>query len=194
MLARKLAILALVAAPAALAAQGRGMGGMGGRRGGGREGMSSGGSRVAPKFPVAKDLEKLNPAALLIDKRKKLSLSDSQIALLKALELKIYERNGDLMAQYDSVRKEYRPPSSSSGDDKGQAESMAQVKLMTSLLDQLVDRRRTDVQESLTLVTDEHKKTAAELLDKQDKEFLEQIPSGTGRPSSDGRKGRPGDR
>jgi hypothetical protein len=194
MLARRLVILAVVLAPAVLAAQGRGMGGMGGRRGGSRGGMGSGGSRAAPKFPVAKDLEKLNPAALLIDKRKKLSLSDSQVASLKTLELKIYERNGDLMAQYDSVRKEYRPASGASADDKGQAEAIAQVKLMSSILDQLVERRHADVQESLALVPEEHKKTAAELLDKQDKDFLELIPSGGGAPSGEGRRGRPGDR
>ena len=193
----KLAALVLIAAPTVLLAQ-RGMGGMGGggRRNGGMGG-NNGGNRSAPKFPVAKDLEKLNPAALLVDKRKKLSLTDSQVAPLKTLELKIYERNGALLAQYDSVRKDYRPPSgqaTTAADDKAQADAIAQMRMMRSILDQLIDRRRADVQEALSLVPEEQKKKAAEFLDKQDKEFLEQIPSSSAVPGGDGqaRRGRSG--
>jgi hypothetical protein len=195
----RLAVLALAAVPAIVQAQrGMGGGGMGGgRRGGGRGGMGGEGSRAAPKFPVAKDLEKLNPAALLVDKHKKLSLTDSQVASLKSLELKIYERNGTLMARYDSLRKEYRPPSgqpSTAADDKAQADAMVQMRMMRGILDSLIERRRTDVQESLGLVPEEHKRQAAEFLDKQDKEFLEQIPSISAVGGGDGRRGRPGGR
>ncbi|HVT37548.1 MAG TPA: hypothetical protein VHE78_00760 [Gemmatimonadaceae bacterium] len=98
------------------------------------------------------------------------------------------------MARYDSVRKEYRPPSNPWAGLNGQTETVAQVRLMASILDTLVERRRTDAQASLALVPDEHKKTAPELVDKQDQDFLEQIPSGVSRPSGDGRRGRPGDR
>ena len=196
----KLAVLLLAAAPTGLLAQ-RGMGGMGGggRRNGGMGGRggNNGGNRSAPKFPVAKDLEKLNPAALLIDKRKKLSLADSQVAPLKTLELRIYERNGALLSQYDSVRKDYRPPSGqtvTAADDKAQADAIAQMRLMRSILDQLIDRRRIDVQETLSLVPEEQKRKAAEFLDNQDKDFLEQIPSSSAVPGGDGqgRRGRPG--
>ena len=193
----KLAALVLIAAPTVLLAQ-RGMGGMGGggRRNGGMGG-NNGGNRSAPKFPVAKDLEKLNPAALLVDKRKKLSLTDSQVAPLKTLELRIYERNGALLSQYDSVRKDYRAPSGqavTAADDKAQADAIAQMRMMRSILDQLIDRRRTDVQEALSLMPEEQKRKAAEFLDKQDKEFLEQIPSSSAVPGGDGqgRRGRSG--
>jgi hypothetical protein len=196
----RIAVLALAAVPAIVQAQrgmGGGMGGMGGnRRGAGRGGMGGEGSRAAPKFPVAKDLEKLNPAALLVDKHKKLSLSDSQVAPLKSLELTIYERNGTLMARYDSLRKEYKPPSgqpSTAADDKAQADAMVQMRMMRGILDSLIERRRVDVQESLGLIPDDHKRQAAELLDKQDKEFLEQIPSSSAMGGGGGgRRGRPG--
>ncbi len=67
--------------PMAASAQG-GMGGGGmGRGGGGRRG--SGGAQQSdntpPKFPSAADLQKFNPAALLVDKKKKLGLPDSTV-------------------------------------------------------------------------------------------------------------------
>jgi hypothetical protein len=197
----RIAVLALAAVPAVVQAQrgmgGGGMGGMGGSRRGGRGGMGGEGSRAAPKFPVAKDLEKLNPAALLVDKHRKLSLNDSLVATLKSLELKIYERNGTLLARYDSVRKDYKPPSgtpSTAADDKAQADAMVQMRMMRGILDSLIERRRVDVQESLGLVPEDHKRQAAEFLDKQDKEFLEQIPSSGAMGGGGGgrRGGRPG--
>src|ERR1039457_2079215 len=136
----------------ALAQRGGGMGGMGGgRRGGGRGG--EGGAREAepPKFPEAKDLQKFNPASLLIDKKKKLSLADSQVAALKALESKIYERNAALLVQYDSLRSAYRPPARdanatpSPGADSARTASLTQMRFMRSLLDSLSERRRLDV-------------------------------------------------
>jgi hypothetical protein len=194
-LAHGLALLSLMVGPSIGHAQ-RGMGGMGGMgRRGGMGGGNGGGSRAAPKFPVAKDLEKLNPAALLVDKHKKLSLVDSQVASLKALELRIYERNGGLLAQYDSVRKEYKPPAgqaTTAADDKARNDAAEQARLMRSILEQLIDRRRTDVQESLSLVPEDQKKKAAEFLDKQDKDFLEQIPSISTIPGGDSRRGRSG--
>jgi hypothetical protein len=62
--------------------------------------------------PSVGQLEDLNPAAMLVDKRKRISLADSQVAQLKAIEKKIRERNAPVLAEYDSVRKEMRFPSS----------------------------------------------------------------------------------
>jgi hypothetical protein len=80
------------------------------RRGGGSSGEEGRSARPA-KPPTAGQLEDLNPARLLIDKRKKLSLADSQVTQLKALDKKIGERNAAIYAEYDSVRKEIRFPS-----------------------------------------------------------------------------------
>ena len=184
-------IAAALLLPAIAAAQGRG--GMGGGRGGRG---SMGASRSAPSFPSAKDLEKLNPAALLVDKHKKLSLADSQVAALRTVERNIFERNADLLSRYDSVRRDYKPPSAearTAADDKAQSVSMTQMRAMQDILEQLIERRRVDVGEALGVVPEARRKQAGELLDKQDQEFLESIPSSRAVPGGGGgRRGRPG--
>jgi hypothetical protein len=62
--------------------------------------------------PTMGQLEDLNPAAMLVDKRKRITLADSQVAQLKAIEKTIRDRNAPILAEYDSVRKEMRFPSS----------------------------------------------------------------------------------
>ena len=191
MRARTFLILFLALLPSLSLAQ-RG-GGMGGRRGGGRTGGDRGMSREAPKFPEAKDLQKFNPASLLIDKRKKLSLADSQLAALRSLEVWINERNAPLLVRYDSVRRDYRPPSATNRDaapgaDSTRGAAMAEMRFMRSLLDSLVERRRADVSETLALIPDEKQKVkAAGVIDEQDKQFADALPRvfspvGGGRP------------
>jgi hypothetical protein len=62
--------------------------------------------------PTVGQLEDLNPAAMLVDKRKRVTLADSQVTQLKAIEKAIRDRNAPILAEYDSVRKEMRFPSS----------------------------------------------------------------------------------
>ncbi len=83
-----------------------------GKSGGGAAGgdMSTNSGGPAPKPPTAHELTDMNPAALLLDKKKKLSLADSQVAQLKVIQKKINERNAQLMSQYDSVRRLAVPP------------------------------------------------------------------------------------
>ncbi|MHB1310416.1 MAG: hypothetical protein ACYC3L_00270 [Gemmatimonadaceae bacterium] len=208
---RSVVVLALCGLPVALAAQG-GMGGMGGGRrggmgggmGGGRGGMGGrpgAGTRAAPKFPTAKSLEELNPAALLVDKHKKLKLADSTVAALEALKQRIFERNADLMATYDSLQRAYRPPSLSPREAQGAApdttrrEAFVEMQQLRRTLDQLSQRRKTDMQESLALVPDDRKEEAAKLLDKQDGKFTGLMPvmptRGAAGPDADGRRRRP---
>jgi hypothetical protein len=189
--------------PSIALAQRGGMGGMGGM-GGGRRGGGMGGERGArgaepPKFPEAKDLQNFNPASLIIDKKKKLSLADSQVAALKGLETKIYERNAALLVRYDSLRSAYRPPSRDASRDapapsadSTRMVAMTQMRGMRTLLDSLAERRRVDVHETLDLIADEKtKKKAAEFVDDQDKKFndlIPQLPAGSG---GSGRRGKP---
>jgi hypothetical protein len=62
--------------------------------------------------PTMGQLEDLNPASVLVDKRKRITLADSQVTQLKAIEKKIRDRNAPILAEYDSVRKEMRFPTS----------------------------------------------------------------------------------
>ena len=79
----------LAAAPIAVHAQG-GMGGMGGGMGGGRRGGGmggqgmGGGSRRTPVAMVKENLEKNDPIAFLLDRKKPLTLTDAQKDSLKA--------------------------------------------------------------------------------------------------------------
>jgi hypothetical protein len=200
---------------------GMGGGGMGGgRRGGGMGGGGMGGGRDGGmgrntrqpdvKFPSAKTLEKYNPASLLLDKHKKLSLADSQQARLTGLRLQIFERNAPLLASYDSLQRDFKPPtfdprSAEGGQpavDSTRRAAGRQMFQLRQLVDSLQDRRRADVQEVLrALADDTQRKKAAEFLDKQDIEFSKEFPAppmqrgdrepgGEGGPGGGGRGGR----
>jgi hypothetical protein len=212
-----------------------GMGGMGGgRRGGagGMGGMGGGMERVGRaqnmKFPSAKALQDYNPASLLLEKHKKLKLTDAQQEQMKALRLMIFERNATLLARYDSMQREYKPPqldggalgggsgggfgggvggrggarggTRGQGGEGGQAQdpvadstrrsAMREMMQLRQLADSLEDRRRTDVREVLSSLSDDaQKKKAAEFLDKQDIEFAKEFPAP---PQQRGQRG-PGD-
>jgi len=142
----------------------------------------------AKNMPSSRDLVRMNPAALLIDKRKKLALPDSVVKQLKAVQKKIDDRNDPLMAQYDSIHKWTMPlASSSSGSamspgfsdaDKSRAaptpSAAEQAKMQSSMRDlrNLVadfrERRKTDVADALALVPDAQKQAATDLLTQQD--------------------------
>jgi hypothetical protein len=158
--------------------------GRGGRGGGDGKADKYAPTNDLPTYPSAVELQKFNPVALLIDQRSKTSLSDSQIAALRPLQSKIYERNGDLIARYDSVQRIYKPlnanDASSLKGDSTRTRTLQQSLVMNAVFDTLMTRRETDDSEALALITDEkQKKKAAELLDKQDANFAKLMPSGT---------------
>lgn len=163
-----------------------GMGGMGRRGGGGGMRGERGGNMADPmKYPSASDLQKFNPAQLLADEKKALKLTGAQVDTLKALRERIYERNSDLMARYDSLQRAYKPPQfdrsrdRSEGPDSAMQASMAQGQQLRSLVDSLNTRRVLDVSDALGLMSDDHQRQhAAELLQKQDKDLLDKLPRG----------------
>lgn len=177
----------------------RGMGGMGGmgRRGGNRGGRM-GAADAEVNYPSAGDLQKFNPAQLMIDKHKKLSLADSQVSALTALRTKIYGRNADVLARYDSVRKDFHPPKpkdrsrtgSTPETDSVRVASLNQMRTLQQMLDTLATRRTTDVGDVLAYLTDEAQhKTAVELLNDQDRDFTDKLPRAQGMGRG-GRRGR----
>lgn len=182
--------LTVIAIPAS-AQRGIGGGGMGGMGGMGRGGRRNGGGEMGRnaeaniEFPTAKDLEKFNPAALVIDKRKKLSLADSQVTALTAIRSKIYERNASILAQYDSLRRDFKPPRSQDRDrtgstpetDSARVASLRQMQTLRSLLDSVTARRTTDVGEVLNYISDPNQhRTAVDLLNDQDRDFTDKMP------------------
>lgn len=142
----------------------------------------------ARSMPSSRDLVRMNPAAVLVDKRKKLALPDSVVKQLKAVQKTIDERNAAMMAQYDSIHKWTMPlASSSSGSamspgfsdaDKSRASSAPspaeEAKMQSSMRDlrRLVadyrERRKADVTDALAVIPDAQKAAATDLLTQQD--------------------------
>jgi len=147
---------------------------------------ASGGSA---KTPSSRDLSDLNPASLLIDKKKKASLADSTVAQLKAVEKKINERNAAFFASYDSTRKWTMPlasgsaassrPGFSPGDaalststsSTGEQQKMqASMRDLKAMMADFRERHNADVSDALGVVPDAQKKAATDLLDGQNKD------------------------
>ena len=140
------------------------------------------------RSPTSHDLADLNPAALLINKRKKIPLADSTVAQLKAVEKRINERNAQFFSTYDSVRKWTMPIGDNAttlgfglrggvADSKLMAPAVSpaeQAKMQSSMRDlralmgDLRERRKPDVTDALGVVPDAQKKAAADLLAQQD--------------------------
>ncbi|MFI5231958.1 MAG: hypothetical protein ACHQSE_05530 [Gemmatimonadales bacterium] len=188
----RLAIVALlVAALPSLALAQRGRAGGGGRDD--PKGDKYAPTNDLPKYPGAVELQKFNPVVLLIDQRKKVALTDSQVAILRPLQTRIYERNGDLVARYDSVQRLYNPlnanDASSLKGDSTRTRALQQTIVMNAVFDTLMTRRETDDRDALALIGDEkQKKKAAEILDKQDESFAKLMPSGAIRRAGSGRR------
>lgn len=173
MLSRSIVALALlVVLPANAFAQ----------RGGGSKAASAPKPIPTPsvRYPTVRDIEDHNPASLLVDKRKKLSLGDSTVTQLKALEKAIKERNALTLSMYDSVRRKIS--GSFAQDDTNatlglQMENQRNKAGLRNLFGELSDRRRKDAQDALALVPESSKKPAADLLKDQEEEFDRLMPS-----------------
>ncbi|GDX86966.1 hypothetical protein LBMAG44_08790 [Gemmatimonadota bacterium] len=174
---------------------------------GGRGGSTPSGEAPprAVRPATASQLEDLNPARMLVDKRKKLSLADSQLSQMKALEKKITDRNAAIIAQYDSVRGEMRfgnvapvpgsmgasmgaaggrnrNASSGSGSTMQTPEAAAKMREQTIALRviamQIRERRPADLAEALALLTPEQQKRAEEFVKEQEDEVDRLISAG----------------
>lgn len=200
---RRYALLAcaILTIPAAATAQRGG-------RGGGGSGAPAGGTASGPRAPrpaTAGQIEDLNIAKLMLDKRKKLALADSQVNQMKALEKTIKDRNAALLAQYDSVRSDIRfgnatPVPGSMGATMGNggnrdrnsasgsgstaqtpeeaARMRRQLGELRAIGAQIRERRTGDLAEVLALLTAEQQKVAAELLKDQEEDVERFLPLG----------------
>jgi hypothetical protein len=150
------------------------------------------------KTPSSHDLADLNPAALLVDKKKKASLADSTVAQLKSLAKQFDERNKTFYAAYDSTRKWTMPISENvatrnmrdltsnaqqqmqSGSPAEQAKMQASMRDLRVMMTEYRERRKTGAEEAMALVPEAQKKAATELLSAQDGDLDKLI--GAGRP------------
>lgn len=142
------------------------------------------------RAPSTREIEELNPAWLMGDKRRKLSLSDSQVTQFKALEEKIKERNKTLLTEYDSIRRDFHAPTGNIArvapgsepqiggpTDREMEKAMQQMRVMHYIITQIADRRKQDVDETLALLKDDaQKKKALDLLKDQDDDLAKLLP------------------
>jgi hypothetical protein len=177
-----LAMLATLVTPPTLALAQRG-----GRGGTGSATAPMPVLKEGPRYPSVRDVENHNPASVLVDKRKKLSLSDSVVTQLKAFEKTFKERNAPTVAMYDSVRRRialsYSPDTTPL--TPGLAAEDKQNKMgMASLWADLRQRIEKDGEEALAVVPDAKKRDAASLLKDQLDDFDRLMP--VNRSRSDG--------
>jgi hypothetical protein len=186
---------------------------MGGRGGGMGGGMRGGERPRAPEFVKAKDLEKLNVAETLLDEAKKLHLTDAEKAQLTTLRTTLAARNADLIARYDSIRKDFKPPKMGGGgmrggfggfgggmgggreDDREVAardSAMLQMRTMTDLTEELLNRREQDATEALALIHEEARPDGRAKIEEQARNIREKLPRDRG--GMDRGRGRGGDR
>jgi hypothetical protein len=171
--------LLLAVIPALASAQRGGGKGVGGRIGDDKYNQTN----DLPKYPAAAELQRYNPVVYLVDRKKKLSLTDSQVVVLRRLQGKIYERNANFLATYDSVQKIYQPENANDASslkaDSVRMRALGQTSLMNAMLDSLMARRQKDDLDAIELLADDkQKKQAAEMLDKQDSDFAKLMPAG----------------
>ncbi len=150
---------------------------------------SSGSGGSGMKSPSSRDLGDMNPAAFLIDKRKKLALADSTVNQLKTLQKTISDRYAAFNLSYDSTRKWTMPLSSSSssaataglhggsGDSKltsvgaspaEQAKMQSSVRDLRAMMADYRGRRKADVADALAVIPEAQKKAATDMLIGQD--------------------------
>ena len=143
-------ILALCAAPGLLSAQ------RGSRTGRDPEmRRMSDEQAAAPRYMSRGDIEDMAPAPFLRDKRKKLQLDDAAVNALKAAEQAAKDRNKDLLAAYDSVRREvqkYAGQNSLGGSNSNDA-ALRQM-AFGNLRQQVSEARGIDRDEALKVAPD----------------------------------------
>jgi hypothetical protein len=141
------------------------------------------------KAPSSRDLANLNPASLLVSKRKKASLADSTVAQLKAVEKAVDARNAPFFATYDSVHKWTMPlagsnSSSQSGTLRGgagdakltaptsspaeMAKMQSSMRDLRTLMSEFRERHKADAADALNVIPEAQKKAATDLLSQQD--------------------------
>ena len=159
-------------------------------RGASEDPSPMGGAPASPgaRTPSSGDLADLNPATLLIHRRKKASLADSTVAALKSVEKVITERNATFFVTYDSVRKWTRSIADGGSASQGlglrggvgdsklaapvsspaeQAKMQSSMRDLRVLMAEFRVRHKADAAEALGAVPEAQQKAATDLLAQQ---------------------------
>ena len=140
--------------PTAVHAQ-RGMGGMGGGMGGGRrggmgggQGMGGGGSRSSPATMAKQTLEKNDPIAFLLDRKKPLSLSDPQKDSLKAFRKEMQRMQEPLFKDLDKIFSDETQQGGARGGQRGGQSGGRGMGAMLPDTAKTIVARLTDIQDA----------------------------------------------
>lgn len=116
-----------------------------------------------------KDMEGISPVKALMDKKKALALTDSEMDGLKALAARLKTTNDTLLKQVDSLRAEMNPSTTLSPEV-----DRIRVRGVRNALLEVVKAIRanydTAADEALGLLDEAQRKTGNELLDKKEQE------------------------
>ena len=175
---RILAVAILFALPSVVVAQ------QGGDRNvAGKELKRIGGTFAKVKLPAPSDVEEMNIARMLIDKRSKISLADDVVALLQPLQKKFHDGIAPALESYDVARTKYReltgaPDAGVSADNADEIQRALQAAIRP--LNAIREQRKADATEALMIVPEAQRAAAAALIKDQDGEFAKMIPRGGG--------------
>ena len=162
---RTLAIAMLALTPALLPAQRN-------RRGGGDASLGAAARPTGPAMAKPGDFEKHSPARVLLDKKKKLSLTDSQVVQLTVIAAKVKDENAPRLKQLESVQKSVgRVLNVESMSDEDREKYNQRRNEMAVLMAAIGESDDAGLQSALALFNDEQKKEAEEIL-KEDREDL----------------------
>lgn len=145
--------------------------------GGGGRGQMMGRGNEAAQFPSASQLRRYNPADLLAGERKKLMLSDVQVASMNTLKQTITNRNAEFLARYDTLQHAYKPDPVPPPYGRDKAE-LNQAKVLRAMIDTVQVRRLLDIVDAMSVVTDDNARPiAAQLIMKQETDFRSLLPA-----------------
>jgi hypothetical protein len=163
----------LVLAPLTLEAQRGGTASTGGTGGRATGPGARGSAPTTPPLPNVRAVTKgMNPAAYLVDKRKKLKLDEATVTTLKALAEDINLRYAPTLERYDSLRTQVNMARNQKAAAMGPTEEEQQIArerliVLTRTMAELREQRATDVAATLAAVPEDKREAAKAMLDDQ---------------------------
>lgn len=142
-------------------------------------------------MPRASELEDHSPVGVVLDKKKKLALSDSQLTALKAIAKELHDKNASFYQMWDSVRVSMRSAAGAFGGNatggvggmsQADQERLATARTrMAAIMRALRDGDEWSRLEMVKVLTDEQKAKAEQFWKDDADDFGQTLPRG-GRP------------